>query len=82
MTLAADTLKMIADDQYAKDLNGQIATVSLHTAVLIPEGYKLQSLEQYQATRDRFKGNFTTDNLNDFCSLCHSTSISYPSMFY
>lgn len=34
--------------------------------MLVPEGYKLQSLEQYQTTPSRFRGTFATSSIEDY----------------
>lgn len=44
--------------------------------MLVPEGYKLQSLEKYQPTPARFRGTFATQSIADFAQYVNAEAVA------
>jgi len=63
MSLTKDALQLIIADAIAAQ--GKLLPTD-RSAMLVPEGFKVQSLEHLQDNRNRFRGALTTSSIKDF----------------
>lgn len=77
----ATAINAIRDLSTAAISNDSIAIIGLAPTILLPDGYKLQALEQYQPQPDRFRGTFSTRIIDEFISYINDHADSHSSVF-
>ncbi len=63
-----DTLQLIIDNALAAIGNANDQPDGINTgAMIVPESFKTIDIEKFMPERRRFRGNFSTTNIEDFC---------------
>ncbi len=77
----ATAINAIRDLATAAITNDYSAVGGLAPTALLPDGYELKALEQYQPQPDRFRGTFATRIIGEFIAYINDHADSHSSVF-
>ena len=63
--MTEETIKFLQDQAKVQELTNKVKDTE-EPVVVIPDGYKISSIEEYMASPSKFVGEYSTDSVDDF----------------